>query len=105
MSFNLKDDILFASYRSSIEDIKSGKGLQPLYPPDVGSGVQKPNPNFIPVPSVKTPERNVMLYMYKKTFKKVKVYDISYDRNGYPLFLIYINGQWVRKSAKYFKPI
>lgn len=35
----------------------------------------------------------------------VNVYDISYDSNGYPLFLFYYNGQWIRKSAKYFKPI
>ena len=35
----------------------------------------------------------------------VKVYDISYDNDGYPLFLTYINGQWIRKSAKYFNPI
>lgn len=35
----------------------------------------------------------------------VKVYDISYDNDGYPLFLIYIDGQWIRKSAKYFSPI
>ena len=34
----------------------------------------------------------------------VKVYDISYDSNGYPLFLIYHNEQWLRKSAKYFQP-
>lgn len=35
----------------------------------------------------------------------VIIYDISYDSKGYPLFLIYIDGQWIRKSAKYFKPI
>ena len=35
----------------------------------------------------------------------VKVYDISYDNDGYPLFLIYIDGQWIRKSAKYFSTI
>lgn len=35
----------------------------------------------------------------------VKIYDITYDKNGFPMFLIYHNGQWIRKSAKYFKPI
>lgn len=34
-----------------------------------------------------------------------RIYDISYDSNGYPLFLIYLNGQWERKSAKYFSPM
>ena len=33
------------------------------------------------------------------------IYDISYNSNGYPLFLIYVDGQWIRKSAKYFKPM
>lgn len=33
-----------------------------------------------------------------------QVYDISYDRSGYPHFLIYKDNQWIRKSAKYFTP-
>lgn len=37
--------------------------------------------------------------------REVEVYDIIYDRTGYPKFLIYDNGQWVRKSAKHFKPL
>lgn len=32
------------------------------------------------------------------------VYDITYDSSGYPHFLIYENGQWIRKSAKHFIP-
>lgn len=36
---------------------------------------------------------------------RVKIYDISYNSNGFPLFLIYYEGQWIRKSAKHFKPI
>lgn len=32
------------------------------------------------------------------------VYDITYDKAGYPHFLIYKNGQWVRMSAKHFRP-
>lgn len=46
-----------------------------------------------------------MIYTYKDQFEFVKVYDISYDSNGFPLFLTYIDGQWIRKSAKYFEPI
>ena len=34
-----------------------------------------------------------------------EVYDISYDKAGYPRFLIYKDGQWTRMSAKHFKPI
>lgn len=30
-----------------------------------------------------------MIYTYKDQFEFVKVYDISYDSNGFPLFLIY----------------
>ena len=30
------------------------------------------------------------------------VYDIVYDKSGYPLFLIKQNGQWLKRSAKYF---
>ena len=37
----------------------------------------------------------------------VTVYDVTYDSNGYPLFLFYDreNHAWVRKSAKYFIPV
>lgn len=38
----------------------------------------------------------------KKTYQ---VYDITYDKNGYPHFLIYKNGQWLRLSAKHFRPL
>lgn len=30
------------------------------------------------------------------------VYDITYDQCGYPLFLIREEGQWKRRSAKYY---
>lgn len=33
------------------------------------------------------------------------VFDIAYDKAGYPHFLIYKNSTWVRQSAKYFYPI
>lgn len=32
------------------------------------------------------------------------VYDIAYDKVAYPHFLIYKDGQWLRLSAKYFRP-
>lgn len=34
-----------------------------------------------------------------------KVFDISYDKKGYPHFLIYKDGQWIRMSAKHFVPV
>lgn len=36
--------------------------------------------------------------------KEYKVYDITYDKTGYPHFLIYKNREWVRMSAKHFRP-
>ena len=77
-------------------------------PPNVGSGVQppefrRPTPPPPPIPNV-TLAKEEMIYTHKDYSQVVKIYDISYDSNGYPLFLIYINGQWIRKSAKYFKP-
>lgn len=45
-----------------------------------------------------------MTLFYKPTSEYVEVYDISYDSSGYPLFLIYQDGQWIRRSAKEFKP-
>lgn len=41
----------------------------------------------------------------KNNNEVVNVYNISYDKKGYPHFLIYKDGQWVRMSAKYFVPI
>ena len=34
----------------------------------------------------------------------VSVYDVTYDSDGYPQFLVYKNGQWIRHSAKNYKP-
>lgn len=34
----------------------------------------------------------------------VKVYKVRDDKNGYPHFLIYENGEWKYMSAKYFAP-
>lgn len=41
----------------------------------------------------------------KNSKEIVDVYDISYDKKGYPHFLIYKDGQWIRMSAKYFAPV
>lgn len=35
----------------------------------------------------------------------VTVFDITYDKNGYPMFLVFHDGQWLRMSAKYFTPM
>lgn len=41
----------------------------------------------------------------KETDKPFDVYDITYDAiTGYPQFLIYKDGQWLRVSAKHFEP-
>lgn len=45
-----------------------------------------------------------MTVINKNNNKKYEVYDITYDNAGYPHFLIYKDGQWVRVSAKHFKP-
>lgn len=41
---------------------------------------------------------------HKVSNSVVDVYDIQYDKTGYPQFLIYENNQWVRVSAKHYKP-
>lgn len=93
MSESLKQDILNAIW-------ESGEGWQPTKkhntkPPNVDSGVVYPSAHL---------PKDIMWYIYGKP-RKVKIYDISYDSTGYPIFLIYIDGQWIRKSAKYFRPI
>ena len=35
----------------------------------------------------------------------VDVYDITYDKNGYPRFLIFKDNQWLCLSAKHFMPV
>ena len=35
----------------------------------------------------------------------VEVFDIKYDKNGYPHFLVCLGGDWRLISAKYFQPI
>ena len=45
-----------------------------------------------------------MKVLHKEDKIMYVVFDISYDSDGYPLFLIYKDKQWVRMSAKHFKP-
>lgn len=50
------------------------------------------------------------IYSYKDDNNKwnnieVFVYDIKYDKHGYPLFLIYFKNQWLCRSAKFFTPL
>lgn len=40
----------------------------------------------------------------KKENRYLTVYDVTYDITGYPQFLIYDDGQWLRVSAKYYEP-
>ncbi len=43
--------------------------------------------------------------IHKETEKTTEVYDITYEPiSGYPQFLIYEDNQWLRKSAKHFRP-
>lgn len=43
--------------------------------------------------------------IYKPTNKECDVYDITYDKNGYPKFLVYTGNEWQQLSAKHFKPV
>ena len=45
-----------------------------------------------------------MKMLHKEENIQYEIFDIAYDSNGYPLFLIYKDGQWIRVSAKYFTP-
>lgn len=45
-----------------------------------------------------------MQMIVKETGNTECVYDIKYDGSGFPHFLIYKDGQWILKSAKYFRP-
>lgn len=40
----------------------------------------------------------------KNNGKKYEVIDVTYDKAGYPHFLVYKDGQWIRMSAKHFRP-
>jgi len=42
--------------------------------------------------------------LYKPDMCPYEVFDVTYDSNGHPMFLIYRDRQWVRLSAKHFTP-
>lgn len=46
-----------------------------------------------------------ILGMNREYRKKYKVHNVRDDGNGYPQFLIFDDGQWKYKSAKYFIPV
>lgn len=47
-----------------------------------------------------------MQAVYKKDNKRYEIYDINYKKSsGFPLFLIYKDGQWLSASAKHFIPV
>jgi len=49
---------------------------------------------------------DMLMYCINKNDSNIyRIYDISYDSSGYPMFLYYDNNQWVRSSAKHFIPI
>lgn len=37
--------------------------------------------------------------------KVYDIFDVTYDKAGYPHFLIYKDNQWARVSAKHFRPL
>jgi hypothetical protein len=45
-----------------------------------------------------------MIVKNKNNNETYEVFDIAYNKNGYPHFLIYKDGEWIRMSAKHFKP-
>ena len=46
-----------------------------------------------------------LVVVNKNNNEKYDVYDISYDKHGYPHFLIYDSKEWKRVSAKYYRPL
>ena len=47
---------------------------------------------------------NTFVVRNKETNQLVTVYDIKYDSAGYPHFLVYIDGQWLIRTAKHYIP-
>lgn len=45
-----------------------------------------------------------MIVYDKATNERVDVFDITYDKSGFPHFLIFKDNQWIRMSAKHFIP-
>lgn len=42
--------------------------------------------------------------VHKETGETYTVFHVSYDRSGFPHFVIYDGNRWRRLSAKHFKP-
>ena len=45
-----------------------------------------------------------LVLVNKDNNKIYDIYDIKYDKAGYPHFLIYKDNQWISMSAKHFRP-
>lgn len=45
-----------------------------------------------------------MVLFYKPYNRYIDVYDVTYDKNGYPHFLVYDDEEWKLFSAKHFRP-
>ncbi len=48
---------------------------------------------------------NNMIVENKNNNRIYEVFDVTYDKSGYPRFLIYRDGEWIRLSAKHFRPL
>lgn len=55
---------------------------------------------------MKSNTSNTFKVMSKEDNKVYTVYDILYkSKTGHPTFLIYKDGQWLRRAAKHFVPV
>lgn len=45
-----------------------------------------------------------MILLYKPDNAVYEIFDVSYDKTGFPIFLFFRRGQWIRMSAKHFTP-
>ena len=45
-----------------------------------------------------------MKLLCKDDMQEYEIYDITYNQTGFPQFLIFKNNQWLRISAKHFRP-
>ena len=48
---------------------------------------------------------NNLIVENKNNNRLYEVFNVTYDKAGYPHFLIYRDGEWVRLSAKHFRPL
>ena len=83
--------------------------LKKPLPPKTGSKVEPPQRGFraqigIYEDAAQTDVHMLFRVIEKETNKVFLVYSVRNDSAGYPHFLIYNDGQWIWKSAKYFFP-